>query len=100
MKIGTKLLSQACAGEIIVVRAEGVTEPPEAGGVPMVAARPGSPQGDPDGDGFALGKRYELVDEANAIKIELLVTKTGTSTLSWGGSPLTTKRAKPLPASD
>lgn len=100
MKIGTKLLSQACDGEIIVIRAEGVTEPPEAGGVPMLAAQPDSRAGDPDGAGFALGKRYELVDDAKGMRLELLVTKAGTSTLSWGGRQLTVKQTKPLPASD
>jgi len=42
-----------------------------------------------------MGKRY--VDEGGA---EVLVTKAGVGTLSIGGTPLSLKEAKPLPASD
>lgn len=100
MKIGTKLVSQACPGEVIVVRADGVTEPPEAGGVPMAETRPAQPIGQAEGAGFALGKRYELVDEEAGIRLEVLVTKPGTSTLTWRGRELVLKPTKPLPASD
>lgn len=100
MKIGTRLVSQACDGEVIVIRATGVTEPPLAGGEPMVESRSAESRGEPAGNGFALGKRYELVDEAAGVRLEVLVTKAGTSTLSWGGRELTVKPTKPLPASD
>jgi hypothetical protein len=52
------------------------------------------------GDGFPLGKRYEYVDDDSGVRLELLVTKTGTSTLTWGGIPLAIKGSKPLPSSD
>ena len=42
-----------------------------------------------------MGKRY--VDDSGA---EVLVTKAGKGTLSVGSTPLSTKEAKPLPASD
>lgn len=100
MKIGTKLRSQACDGEVVVIRAEGVTDAPEAGGVPMILERAEAVTGEYAGEGFALGKRYELIDEAAGVRLELLVTKPGTSTLTFGGRPLAIKQSKPLPSSD
>ena len=99
LKPGTRLRSQACATEVIVVR------PPEqavdvcCGGAPMV------PVGDPaeerpldaaHRDGTLLGKRYADNDTG----IELLCTKAGEGSLSLGGAPLPVKDAKPLPSSD
>jgi hypothetical protein len=46
-------------------------------------------------DGNVMGKRY--VDETGA---EVLVTKAGAGTLAVGGTALSLKEAKPLPASD
>lgn len=100
MRIGTRLLSQACDGEVVIVRAEGAETPLDAGGVPMVESRTDERAGETDGEGFALGKRYELHDEAVGVRLEVLVTRPGTSTLSWQGRALTLRATKPLPASD
>ena len=54
----------------------------------------GAPDG--EGDGTQLGKRY--VNEEGSL--ELLCTKPGKGSLACGGTLLTIKGAKPLPASD
>lgn len=99
IKNGTRLQSQVCDTQVIVVRSADSLDDLRAGGAPMVAV--GS---DVDGslsldaalsDGTLMGKRY--VDDAGA---EVLVTKAGAGTLSVGSTPLTIKEAKPLPASD
>ncbi len=100
MKIGTKLVSQVCPGEIIIIRAEGIESPPEAGGQPMLAKREHDVVESVTGDGFQLGKRYELIDESRGIRVEVMVTKPGTSSLTWNGEALQLKATKPLPASD
>jgi len=100
MKIGTKLFSQACDGAVVVIRANGVAEPPEAGGVPMAPSAPTERSGEAKGAGFALGKRFEYVDESAGVRLELLVTSAGTSTLTWQGRELAIRATKPLPASD
>lgn len=100
MKVGTRLMSQACEGEVIVIRADGVTEVPSAGGVPMTSSRGGELRGEALGAGFALGKRYELVSEESGIRLDLLVTKGGTSTLTLNGRELILQVPKALPASD
>ncbi|WP_328392630.1 hypothetical protein [Nocardia sp. NBC_00416] len=100
VKTGTRLRSQVCDTQVIIVRAADSLDDLRAGGVPMVpidggaAAPAGSPQ---EGftDGNLIGKRY--VDDGGA---EVLVTKAGAGTLSVGTTPLTIKEAKPLPASD
>lgn len=99
LKNGTRLQSQVCDTQIIVVRAADSLDDLRAGGVPMI------PIGTEKSSGFKLerafsegtlmGKRY--VDEDGA---EVLVTKAGAGTLSVGETPLTIKEAKPLPASD
>ncbi|WP_280269707.1 hypothetical protein [Nocardia wallacei] len=96
---GTRLRSQVCDTEVIVVRAADSLDDLRAGGVAMI------PIGDEPAagaqldanlaDGNQLGKRY--VDDSGA---EILVTKAGSGTLSIGGTPLALKEAKPLPASD
>ena len=99
IKNGTRLQSQVCDTQVIVVRSADSLDDLRAGGAPMVAV--GS---DVDGslsldaalsDGNLMGKRY--VDDAGA---EVLVTKAGAGTLSIGSTPLAIKEAKPLPASD
>jgi hypothetical protein len=99
IKNGTRLQSQVCDTQVIVVRSAESLDDLRAGGAPMV------PIGDDvDGslalddslaDGTLMGKRY--VDDGGA---EVLVTKAGKGTLSVGPTPLTVKEAKPLPASD
>jgi hypothetical protein len=99
IKNGTRLQSQVCDTQVIIVRSADSLDDLRAGGSPMV------PIGDDVSsdltldaalaDGNLMGKRY--VDENGA---EVLVTKAGKGTLSIGSTPLTIKEAKPLPASD
>lgn len=99
VKNGTRLQSQVCDTQVIVVRAADGLDDLRCGGQPMVLM--GSETStdstlDPAfSDGNAMGKRY--VDESGA---ELLVTKAGKGTLSIGTTALALKEAKPLPASD
>lgn len=99
MKNGTRLQSQVCDTEVIVIRAGDSLADLCAGGVPMVpVGNEMSTNVGPDPalcTGNVMGKRY--VDEHGA---EVLVTKAGTGTLSVAGTPLVQKEAKPLPASD
>ena len=101
IKNGTRLQSQVCDTQVIVVRSADSLDDLRAGGAPMIPI--GSEEGksseltlDPAlSDGNLMGKRY--VDETGA---EVLVTKAGAGTLSVGTTALTVKEAKPLPASD
>jgi len=102
IKNGTRLQSQVCDTQVIVVRSADSLDDLRAGGAPMVPiGTEGSETAseltiDPAlSDGTLMGKRY--VDESGA---EVLVTKAGKGTLSVGATPLTIKEAKPLPASD
>lgn len=99
IKNGTRLQSQVCDTQVIVVRSSDALDDLRAGGAPMVPVG-----GEVDAaltldpalsDGALMGKRY--VDDGGA---ELLVTKAGAGTLSIGTTPLNIKEAKPLPASD
>lgn len=99
IKNGTRLQSQVCDTQVIVVRASDSLDDLRAGGVPMVALdaeKSADATLDPAfSDGTVMGKRY--VDDSGA---EVLVTKAGAGTLSIGATPLNLKEAKPLPASD
>jgi hypothetical protein len=99
IKNGTRLQSQVCDTQVIVVRSADSLDDLRAGGAPMVpiGEEASSDLALDDGlaDGNLMGKRY--VDESGA---EVLVTKAGKGTLSVGATPLTIKEAKPLPASD
>ncbi|OBK86431.1 hypothetical protein A5649_20125 [Mycolicibacter heraklionensis] len=102
IKSGTRLKSQVCDTQVIVVKTADSLDDLRAGGAPMVPLDADTPAGensaalDPDFSGGAvMGKRY--VDEAGA---EVLVTKAGAGSLSIGTAPLSIKEAKPLPASD
>ncbi|MEW5810360.1 MAG: hypothetical protein AB1925_12990 [Actinomycetota bacterium] len=99
IKNGTRLQSQVCDTQVIVVRAAESLDDLRAGGAPMVPVG-----GDVDSslsldeahaEGTLMGKRY--VDDSGA---EVLVTKAGAGSLSVGSTPLVQKEAKPLPASD
>jgi hypothetical protein len=99
IKNGTRLKSQVCDTQVIVVRSADSLDDLRAGGAPMV---PIDQEVSSDlvldealSDGNLMGKRY--VDENGA---EVLVTKAGKGTLSVGTTALTVKEAKPLPASD
>jgi hypothetical protein len=96
MKPGSKLKSQVCDTEVMVIRcAEGQIE---CGGVPMAAERSGA-EGAPSeafSGGTLMGKRYVNADGT----FELLCVKPGKGSLAVDGVALTIKDAKPLPASD
>jgi len=99
IKNGTRLQSQVCDTQVIVVRAADSLDDLRCGGEPMVtldAQKSSHADLDPAlAGGSVMGKRY--VDDAGA---EVLVTKAGAGTLSIGVTPLLLKEAKPLPASD
>ncbi|MGY4711680.1 hypothetical protein ACXDF8_19285 [Mycolicibacterium sp. CBM1] len=99
IKTGTRLQSQVCDTQVIVVRSSESLDDLRAGGAPMIALdaeKSADVQLDPDfAGGSVMGKRY--IDASGA---ELLVTKAGAGTLSVGSTPLEQKTAKPLPASD
>ncbi len=99
IKNGTRLQSQVCDTQVIVVRSADSLDDLRAGGAPMVPIADGVDSSlsiDASlSDGNLMGKRY--VDDGGA---EVLVTKAGAGTLSVGPTPLTIKEAKPLPASD
>ena len=102
IKNGTRLQSQVCDTQVIVVRSADSLDDIKAGGAPMVPVGTEDPAGaseltiDPDlSGGTLMGKRY--VDDAGA---EVLVTKAGAGSLSIGSTLLQIKEAKPLPASD
>jgi hypothetical protein len=99
IKNGTRLQSQVCDTQVIVVRSSESLDDLRAGGAPMVpigeATDSASTLDESLSDGNLMGKRY--VDDAGA---EVLVTKAGKGTLSIGATPLAIKEAKPLPASD
>jgi hypothetical protein len=99
IKNGTRLQSQVCDTQVIVVRSADSLDDLRAGGAPMVpigTETAGDATLDPAfSEGNAMGKRY--VDESGA---EVLVTKAGAGTLSVGATALALKEAKPLPASD
>jgi hypothetical protein len=101
VSVGQRLRSQACATEVIVVRAPDHPVELTCGGHPMTtgpADGAGTANGasSASGGGTQLGKRY--VDEPTAL--EVLCVKPGSGTLAADGRDLTLKSAKPLPASD
>jgi hypothetical protein len=96
VKPGTKLKSQVCDAEVMIIRCgEGAIE---CGGVAMAETKPDAPGpiAADQANGLLMGKRY--VDAAGAF--ELLCVKPGRGSLSVDGTALTIKEAKPLPASD
>jgi hypothetical protein len=96
MKPGTKLRSQVCDTEVMVIRAG--TGTIECGGVAMAEGKPDA-LGDVSADhanGSLIGKRY--VDAGGTF--ELLCVKPGKGSLSVDGAALSVKDTKPLPASD
>jgi hypothetical protein len=97
IKNGTRLASQVCDTQVIVVRSADSLDDLRCGGMPMVAmGAQRSGELDPAfAGGNVMGKRY--VDETGA---EVLVTKAGAGTLSIGETALSVKEARPLPASD
>jgi hypothetical protein len=99
IKTGTRLQSQVCETQVIVITSSDSLDDLRAGGVAMIPLDGEKSVGatlDPNlAEGAVMGKRY--VDDSGA---EVLVTKAGVGTLSVGTTPLELKAAKPLPASD
>jgi hypothetical protein len=99
LKPGTRLQSQVCDTQVIVVKTADSLDDLRAGGVPMVpVGTDASPELAIDAQyrgGNVMGKRYVDTDGA-----EVLVTRPGEGTLAIGTTPLAIKEAKPLPASD
>ncbi|OHV05027.1 hypothetical protein [Mycobacterium talmoniae] len=97
IKNGTRLQSQVCDTQVIVVRSAESLNDLRCGGAPMVdvGAEKSGDLNPAFADGTVMGKRYVDADGA-----EVLVTKAGAGTLSIGDTALSLKEAKPLPASD
>jgi hypothetical protein len=101
LKPGSRLRSQVCTTEVIVVRPAESEADLRCGGEPMIAisdpaAQGRTPAAGLDG-GARLGKRY-TTEEPSAL--ELLVTKAGAGTLTAGDTPLVVKTPRKLPSSD
>jgi hypothetical protein len=96
MKPGSKLKSQVCDTEVMVIKAG--TGEVQCGGAAMAADKPAEAVALAAGfdGGSLMGKRY--VDAGGTF--ELLCVKGGKGTLAVDGAALTIKDAKPLPASD
>jgi len=99
MKSGSRLKSQVCDTQVIVVKATDSLADLRCGGAAMVALDAETDAAlvlDPALSGGAvMGKRY--IDDTGA---EVLVTKAGSGTLTVATTPMSLKEAKPLPASD
>ena len=101
LKPGSRLRSQVCATEVVVIRLPSTPVDLRCGGEPMVSIdlqvpEEGTPSAGFDG-GSQLGKRY-TASEADGL--EVLVTKAGSGSLSNGDAVLVLKQAKQLPSSD
>ncbi|MEE3849584.1 hypothetical protein VZC37_04530 [Gordonia sp. LSe1-13] len=98
-KAGTRLESQVCGTQVIVISAAESLSDLRCGGAGMVEVGGAKADGvnldERFADGVTMGKRY--VDDAGA---EVLVTKAGAGSLSVGEVPLHLKESKALPASD
>src|ERR1700753_2226562 len=97
IKNGTRLASQVCDTQVIVVRSADSLDDLRCGGATMVALdaeRSGAL--DPAfADGNVMGKR-EVAETGAGV----LFPRAGAGTLAVGDSALSLKQAKPLPASD
>jgi hypothetical protein len=99
LKPGTRLRSQTCSAELIVVRPPAREVELRCGGAPLVPVDgvvESYPLDAGQAAGTLLGKRYADPDSG----LELLCTKAGEGSLSLDGAPLPQKDAKPLPSSD
>lgn len=100
LKMGARLKSTVCEGEIMVVIAPDTELVMTCGGAAMVdAGEAVTPSGDVHPDhavGVALGKRY--IDEAETL--EVLCVKNGDGSLAANGELLLQKEAKNLPKTD
>jgi len=100
LKTGSRLQSQVCDTQVIVIKAPAGEVELACGGHPMIdvgqsPAAGLTAAGGLDG-GTQLGKRYVDAEDT----VEVLVTKPGAGSLSLDGTALDIKSAKPLPSSD
>jgi hypothetical protein len=98
---GTRLRSQVCTTEVVVVRGPETLLELGCGGAPLTVAEAdaaiiGAPVEGLDSPTL-LGKRYTSSEPSS---LELLVVKAGAGTLTADGQALVLKEAKPLPSSD
>ena len=100
LKMGARLKSTVCSGEIMVVMAPDTEVEMSCGGAAMVdAGESVTPSGEVHPDhavGVVMGKRY--IDEAETL--EFLCTRGGEGNVSVNGVALEVKQAKRLPSSD
>ena len=95
---GSRLESQVCDTQVIVVRSSEALDDLRCGGQAMVPIGATATRTEPDpafAAGAMLGKRY--VHDSGA---ELLVTRSGAGSLSVGATVLGYKQAAQLPSSD
>ncbi|WP_280242197.1 hypothetical protein [Nocardia abscessus] len=99
IKSGTRLESQVCETQVIVIKSTDAIDSLRCGGAPMVLLGEKKDSGaviDPEfSGGTSVGKRY--VHDTGA---EILVTRAGSGTLDVNAVPLNLKEAKQLPSSD
>lgn len=98
--VGSRLRSQVCGTELVLVKGQELVDGLTCGGHPVLSGDEGR---DPDAvmtasseSGNAIGKRY--VDATGGL--EVLVTKSGGGLLALNGEALTVKQSKALPSSD
>ncbi|GAY10869.1 hypothetical protein [Pseudonocardia sp. N23] len=100
IKPGTRLRSQVCQTEVVIVRAPAEPLSLTCGGKELVSVdTPVQATGPVPGHegGNQLGKRYTT---GSGGSLEMLVTRAGAGTLAADDVPLVLKEARPLPASD
>ena len=101
LKPGSRLRSQVCATEVVIIRLPSTPVDLRCGGEPMVSIDPQTPEKGTPAAGFdggsQLGKRYTAVEVDG---LEVLVTRAGSGSLSNGDAVLVVKQAKQLPSSD
>jgi hypothetical protein len=100
LKPGSRLKSQVCDTQVVVVKAPTADVDLRCGGAPVIDAAGSADatlQLDPEkASGSLLGKRYADED----LGLELLCSKGGAGALSVGEAVLQVKGAKALPSSD
>jgi hypothetical protein len=101
LKTGSRLKSQVCDTQVIVVRAPATDVDLTCGGHPLVDVKADGAEGLPldpaHAGGSPMGKRFT---HPTVDGLEVLVTKAGAGSLADAGILLVVKDAKPLPASD
>jgi len=99
LKAGTRMKSQVCSTEVMVVGAPKEEVEITCGGAPLIGMGDepsGAAISEDAKGGTQIGKRY--INEAG--DLEILCTKPGEGSLACNGAELTIKGAKPLPSSD